>query len=260
MVRYINSADGLNIHYNISGTGQTEIIFVHGALGSTEWWNHQENYFADKYTIVLIDLPGHGKSDRTRKNWTAGQYADDIKIVAGQTGSQNKVLVGHSMSGAYVLEASLSILQVKAVILADTLKDLDQFISFSQAEQFIFSHYRKDFKDAVENMLPQYLFAETTHRSIQQRLQKEFLKNDPELAVNVLAPLYKMDIREIAKRVKVPVRSINSDFTPTNRGNNLKYFKDYDYVNMKGTGHYPMLEKPDEFNMTLESVLIELSI
>ena len=162
------------------------------------------------------------------------------------------------MSGAYVLEASLNIPKVKAIILVDTLKDLDQLISFSEAEQLLFTHYRRDFKFAIENMLPQFLFAETTPVDIQKRLQSEFLKNDPELAVKIIEPLYKMDICEIAKLVKVPVRAINSDYTPTNPDNNRKYLRDYEFVTIHGTGHYPMLENPDAFNRALDEMLGEL--
>ncbi len=260
MDKYVMSPDDVNIHYRMTGTGSTAIIFVHGWLGNTEWWNKQQEYFVDKYTIVQVDLPGHGKSGKSRQNWSSEQYAEDIKTVVDQISSRNIVLVGHSMSGAYVLEASLYIPQVRAVVLVDTLKDLNQLISYSQAEQLLFTQYRKDFKAAIENMLPQFLFAKTTPVSIQKQLQNEFLENDPELAVKVIEALYKMDIREIAKLVKVPVRSINSDYTPTNRDNNLKYFRDFDYAVINGTGHYPMLERPDEFNNVLDKILRELSV
>lgn len=71
--------------------------------------------------MVQIDLGGHGKSDRSRTNWKSKQYADDIKSVVNQLSSTVIILVGHSMSGAYVLEASLELPSVKAVVLVDTL-------------------------------------------------------------------------------------------------------------------------------------------
>lgn len=168
------------------------------------------------------------------------------------------ILVGHSMSGAYMLEASINLPKVKAVILVDTLKDLDEELNPEQAEQFMFSHYRKDFKSAVENILPLYLFVEVTPVAIKNQLQKEFFDQDPELAINALKPLYEMDLRTIAKQLDIPVRAINSDSQPTEIENNRKYFKNYDYRVITGTGHYPMLEKPDEFNKILKEVIEEL--
>jgi pimeloyl-ACP methyl ester carboxylesterase len=259
MEKYILSTDGINIHYKETGNGKTSIVLVHGWLGNTNWWKSQETFLKEKYSIVQIDLGGHGKSDKTRLNWTGEQYADDIKTVINQIDSSEVILVGHSMSGAYVLAALKYLPNVKAIILVDTLKDLDQDFTPEQAEQFMFSNYRKDFKSAIENILPQYLFVDETPKMIKHQLQNEFLQNDSELAINALKPLYKMDIRKIAKLVDVPVRAINSDATPTIIDNNRKYFKNYNYRTITGTGHYPMLEKPDEFNIILKEAIEELT-
>ncbi len=60
----------------------------------------------------------------------------------------------------------------------------------------------------------------------------------------------------------MPVRCINSAggykfFTPTAVETNKKY-ADFAAVTIDGVGHYPMLEKPDEFNRKLRDVLKEL--
>ncbi|MBV8328032.1 alpha/beta hydrolase [Chryseobacterium sp.] len=255
MEKYAVSADGQKIHYQESGNGKTTLIFIHGWLGNTEWWADQQEYFKDLYHIVQLDLAGHGKSDTSRKDWTSEQYANDIKTVADDIQSSEMILVGHSMSGAYVLEAALKIPKVKALVLIDTLKNLSETFTEEQAELLLFSHYRHDFKNAVKNFLPQYLFSENTPPSVQERVSDEFLQNEPEMAINTLRPLYKTDFRTIAEQVTVPVRAINSDTTPTHLENNRKYLKDYDYTSITETGHYPMLEKPEEFNTILDQVL-----
>ncbi|NJN28717.1 MAG: alpha/beta hydrolase [Cyclobacteriaceae bacterium] len=260
MQKYALSTDESKIHYLETGENDVAILFVHGWLGNVNWWTNQLEFFKEKYKVVQIDLGGHGKSDKSRKNWTSKQYVDDIKAVANQLSSTEIILVGHSMAGAFVLEASLDSTKVKAIILIDTLKDLNQLFTYEQAEAFIFSTYRKDFKSAVENILPQYLFVDTTPKDIKRQLQSEFLQNSPELAVHALEPLYKMDIQSIAKAVNVPVRAINSDAAPTEIEHNRMYLKDYDFVTIKGTGHYPMLEKPEEFNKILDDLIMKLRI
>lgn len=258
MEKYAQSSDGQNIHYKESGQGTPSILFVHGWLGNAEWWNSQQEYFREKYHIVQMSLAGHGKSDASRKEWSSELYAEDIKAVADKIDSEEIILVGHSMSGAYVLEASLKIPNVRALILIDTIKDLDETFTDEQAEQYLFVHYRNDFKNAVENILPQYLFAEKTPPEVREKLQNEFLQNTSEAAIELLRPLYKKDFREAASNLKVPVRAINSDNSPTNPDNNRKYLKDYDYVEIAGVGHYPMLENPEKFNQLLEQTIKEL--
>ena len=61
----------------------------------------------------------------------------------------------------------------------------------------------------------------------------------------------------------MPVRCINSaggykSFIPTAVETNKKY-ADYGGVTIEGVGHYPMLEKPDEFNRKLRDVLKEFA-
>jgi pimeloyl-ACP methyl ester carboxylesterase len=260
MDKYIRSSDGVNIHYEITSAKSTAIVFVHGWLGNANWWDEQRSDFEDRYTVALVDLPGHGKSDKSRINWSSTQYAQDIKAVVDNLESENTVLVGHSMSGAYALQASLYTPRVKAVIIVDTLKDMDRLMNYEQANELLFTQYRQDFKWAVENILPQLLFAPSTPEVVRQQIQAEFLKNDHGFAVRPIEPLYKMDVREVAKLVKVPVRAINSDLTPTNSENNRKYFEDYEFSSITKTGHYPMLERPKEFNRVLNEVLQTLSI
>ena len=260
MEKYILSTDQVKIHYKETGKGDVTLVFVHGWLGNTNWWNRQEAYFKEKYSIVQIDLGGHGKSEKSRQNWSGKQYADDIKAVVNQLDSSEIILVGHSMSGAYVLEASINLPKIKAIIIVDTLKDLDQDFTPEQAEEFMFKDFRKDFKLAVEDILPQYLFVEETPLLIKNQLQNEFLQNESELAINALEPLYKMDVRKMAKLVEVPVRAINSDALITNIENNQKYFKDYQCRIITETGHYPMLEKPEEFNIIFNQLIEELNV
>jgi pimeloyl-ACP methyl ester carboxylesterase len=258
MEKYVESSDGVSIHYEIDGTGPVAIVFVHGWLGSTKWWINQKTFFEKRYTIVTLDLAGHGKSGRSRQNWTAAQYADDIKAVCNQIISDGIILVGHSMSGPYVLQASLNLPYVKALILIDTVKDPDQLFSYAQADEYILAPYRKDFKSAVETLLPEYLFSKTTPVHVREQLQTEFLKYDGIVAAQLIEPLYKTDVREVARLVKVPVRSINSDYTPTKSEDIRKYISDFDFVSVSGTGHYPMLEKPREFNLALDEILHRL--
>jgi pimeloyl-ACP methyl ester carboxylesterase len=164
------------------------------------------------------------------------------------------------MSGPYTLEASLLIPKVKLVVLVDTLKNMDQLMDYQQADDLIFKSYKKDFKYAVENLLPKFLFAESTPIEIREQLESEFLKNDAEFAVESIEPLYKMDIRQISKQVQVPVRAINSNYTPTDVDSIRKYIKDFEYIIISGSGHYPMLEKPNEFNLSLDEILQKISI
>ncbi|HOD40191.1 MAG TPA: alpha/beta hydrolase [Candidatus Wallbacteria bacterium] len=260
MDKFIASSDETMIHYTVSAAADTALVFIHGWLGSGCWWESQVKYFSAKYCVVTVDLAGHGKSGGNRHDWSSKRYSDDIAAAVNQIESKNIVLVGHSMSGAYALEAALAASNVKAVVLVDTLKDMDQLMTVQQAEEFIFSLYRKNFKYAVENVLPKFLFCDATPEGIRKLLQNEFLQNNPESAIKALKPLYEMDVVKYARQIEVPVRAINSAYTPTNLEANQKYFRNYKYLTICDTGHYPMLEKPAEFNKLLAGLIEDLGL
>lgn len=257
MKKTVLSNDQTRIAYELSGKGETALLFIHGWLGNKSWWNSQRDFFQDRFLIAQMDLAGHGDSGKMRTTWTSKNYAQDIIAVAEDLSAKNIILVGHSMSGVFASEASLKIPNLKALVLVDTLKDLDQLITLEQANP-LFDLYRKDFKATVENVLPQYLFAEGTPPDVKAQLQKEFLMNSPEFAITCIEPLYKTDVRDFAQKIKIPVRAINSDVGVTNKVNNRKYFLDYNYSLIEGVGHYPMLENPEQFNLALEKIIGEL--
>jgi pimeloyl-ACP methyl ester carboxylesterase len=75
--------------------------------------------------------------------------------------------------------------------------------------------------------------------------------------------LFAVDTKKLLKEAGVPVRCINSAggyqyFSPTAVETNRKY-ADYKAVTIDGIGHYPMLEKPAEFNAALRTLLAEFA-
>jgi pimeloyl-ACP methyl ester carboxylesterase len=254
----VRSADGTPIHYEVTGQGEVALVLAHGWLGSARWWDGVREAFAPRYQVVALDLAGHGQSGRTRTDWTFSRYAEDIRAVAGQVQAGQMILVGHSMSGAYVLEAALTLPRVHGLVVVDTLKNLAKPPMSREQIDGMLSLYKADFKKAVAEVLPAYLYAKTTPEPVRARLQREFLEAPPGFAAIALEPLYQKDLRELAARVAVPVRAILSDVEPVDPANNRKYLKDYDLVTMKGVGHYPMLEDPAEFHRALEACLASL--
>src|SRR5713101_2614429 len=126
----------------------------------------------------------------------------------------------------------------------------------------IFDGVEKDFKRTVratfDGQLPEKTDAEVT-----EWLKTKAEGQDPKMALALMRDLFGLDTRKLLKEAKVPVRCINSaggykSFTPTVVETNKKY-ADFGAVTIEGVGHYPMLEKPDEFNRKLRDVLEEFA-
>lgn len=255
----VASADGVPIAYEVAGAGDVGLVFVHGWCGNKRWWDAQRATFAPTYTVVQLDLAGHGDSGGARSAWSIAAYAADVLAVAGQVRCPRLVLVGHSMSGATVLEAAPALDRVAAVILVDTLKDLDQVTPPDQVE-FMLGRYRDDYRATVEQVLPAYLFAPGTPAEVRARLTAEFLQLDGPRAAQLLEPLYRYDARAAAAKVAVPVRAINGDLHPTNVVANQRCLRDFACTILPGLGHYPMLERPAAFDRALAATLAALDL
>lgn len=60
--------DSVKIHYKTAGSGSSNIVFVLGFGCDMNVWEEQFDYFSDKATMIFIDLPGYGKSDKPHDN------------------------------------------------------------------------------------------------------------------------------------------------------------------------------------------------
>jgi len=80
----------------------------------------------------------------------------------------------------------------------------------------------------------------------------------PEVALASFRDLFKFDEAENFDKISIPVRFLNSDSYPINTESAKKHIKDFDLRIMKDTGHFLMLEKPEEFNMKLAEIITRL--
>lgn len=245
------SRDGIEIHYEVSGGGDTALVFVHGWMGNVRWWDHQRDAFQDRYRVVTIDLAGHGASGARSVPSVQG-YVDDILSVVRAVDAPRVVLVGHSMSGVYTTLAAPDVPRLAALILIDTMKNLETIPTAEQAAP-MFAAYRADFAGTVKNWVGKMLFTASTPVDVRARIEGEFLATTGDVGAALLEPLYTVNVREAARRVTVPVRGIGGDTDEAATAVNRRSFADYDYVLLAGCGHYPMLERPRELDAALRA-------
>jgi pimeloyl-ACP methyl ester carboxylesterase len=254
--------DGLEIVGEVRGQGDTALVFLHGWCGDREYWKHQVEVFAADYRVVALDQAGHGESGKGRKAWTADGLAGDVEVVVKALGLKRVILVGHSMGGPVALLAAKRMPgTVVAVIGVDTLENAE-FKLPEEVRKSILDDEKKDFKGTVRVMIAGFL-PEKADAELKKWIQTKAEGQDPKMALALMRDLFGLDTRKLLKEAKVPVRCINSaggykSFTPTVVETNKKY-ADFGAVTIEGVGHYPMLEKPDEFNRKLRDVLKEFA-
>ncbi|MCI0684404.1 MAG: alpha/beta hydrolase [Gemmataceae bacterium] len=258
----VRAGDGLSIVYDIRGKGDTALVFLHGWCGDRTWWKHQVDVFAGDYRVVAVDQAGHGESGKERKKWSVAGLAEDVHTLVKELGLKRVILVGHSMGGPVSLAAAQRLPgKVVAVIGVDTLHNAEFKWPEEQSKKFL-EAFEADFKGTLragllgmmpKNVEPKLLEWITTRAENQ----------DPRMAIGLMRDMSGMDVKTLLKDAKVPVRCINAagEFQfamPTAVDVNKKY-ADFKAVIMEGVGHFPMLERPAEFNGKLRDVLKEFA-
>ena len=119
------SPDGIPIVYDIDGSGDPCVFFVHGWSCDRSYWIHQMRSFAPRHRVVSVDLAGHGESGTGRESWTMPAFGGDVAAVARRIGADDVVLVGHSMGGDVIVDAALQLGgRVRGLVWIDVYSDL----------------------------------------------------------------------------------------------------------------------------------------
>jgi 2-succinyl-6-hydroxy-2,4-cyclohexadiene-1-carboxylate synthase len=108
MIKKIKSFDGICISYDIAKSKKKSkrknryIILLHGIGGNLKSFEKTKKFLLEKnYSVVSIDLRGHGKSDRPLlyDQYNIDNFSNDIKFIIDYEKITDYVLVGHSFSG-----------------------------------------------------------------------------------------------------------------------------------------------------------------
>lgn len=86
------------LHYQVEGKGEA-IVLLHGYLENLKMWKSIDKELAKQYQVVLIDLPGHGKSPVYGEIHSMELMAEKVKEVLDEIGLERVLMIGHSMGG-----------------------------------------------------------------------------------------------------------------------------------------------------------------
>jgi pimeloyl-ACP methyl ester carboxylesterase len=259
--RTVPSADGVRIAFELAGEGETALVFVHGWCCDRAFWRATLADFAGSMSVVALDLAGHGASGAGRENWNLSALARDVVAVVEALDLRRVVLVGHSMGGPVAcLAAPLLRPRVLGVIGVDCLHDADFAYPPGYLER-VAAELEADFPRAMERAIRSVVPARTEPELVEWILARA-LRTDRTAAVALLRGLEGFDLAATLAAVDVPVRVVNAApateaMLVTDVAGNSR-LADFDALLLDGVGHFPMLERPDEFRALLRRWVDEL--
>lgn len=241
------AADGVEIVYSAAGAGEPALVFIHGGLANRAFWDGQLREFAGRHRTIALDLPGHGESGLDRKKWGIPEFGGDVKAVIEAEKAKKVIIFGNSLGGPVAIEAALLLPgRALGVVGVDTFQLLDYRITPEEGRERA-RLFESDYAGALKQMV-EMLFHKDADPVLVADAEKRMAGTSPAAARELFLSMAGYDGGAAARRLTAPLRAINGDLYPTDIAANRKLKADFDAVIMTHMGHYPMLERPDEFN------------
>ncbi len=242
------------IHYVTAGKGNLVIVFVHGWACNLGFWREQIPALADKARLILVDLPGHGRSDKPQTAYTMDFFAGAVLAVLRDAKVDKAIFIGHSMGAAVLCRVHHHAPEkITALVSVDGL--LCRLSGTPEEGQALVVPFGSpQYREHAQGFISTFFPVPGTE-ALRDRVMSEMLATPQHVMLGGMLAMLSPDQPDwILQKVDAPVIAINARTPWWNNGyeNYVRSLSPQsDYLAMDGVGHFLMLEKPAEFNAIL---------
>lgn len=117
------SVNGLDIYYEIHGTGRP-LVLLHGAYMTINSWGAIVPGLAGTRQVIAVELQGHGRTADIERPFSYDQMADDVAALIEHLRIEEADVFGYSMGGGVALQTAIRHPEVvrKLVVASATYK------------------------------------------------------------------------------------------------------------------------------------------
>jgi pimeloyl-ACP methyl ester carboxylesterase len=255
--------DGARVHYESYGKGPEAVVFVHGWTCDLTFWRGQAAVY-EKRRALLVDLPGHGQSDKPEVAYTQERFARAIDAVMRDAGVTRAVLVGHSMGGPVALTfLRLFPAKTKALVLVDAYvpeapkDEAEREQQKAQMEPFLRSLSAPDYRNTTQKMIEGMFSAKTTP-AMREEIRTKMMATPQHVVASAMQGMFALEAPKPGETYSLPVMAIMSaaQARPGLEARLRTVFPNLrKYEAWEGSGHFLMMESPERFNRALEDFL-----
>ncbi len=257
------------LNYLVAGESRNPaLVFLPGWAGDARFWKAQALHFSNAYHVIVIDLPGWGRSelktsqeiaseDKSEKPVLSLDYlAAQMLAVLRQENVNKAAVIGHSLGGMVALAMGAQEPdQITSVIGAESFIYLNAYPPQPQAiTEAVMKSFHDDF-DASVTLLTQTFFAAHTPPQIIETvtaIMKSVPKNS---SLEILENFFQSDLRRFLDAYPGPVSAIvaadNEDLPEFKK----TYGDAVNITEIEDSCHFIMMSEAKPFNAALEKIL-----
>ncbi len=256
--RMTDSADGVPIAYEVQGSGEPTLVFIHGWSSDGRYWRGQLPHFSQNHRVITLDLAGHGHSGLGRDAYTMPAFGEDVKAVMDDLEVERAILIGHSMGGPVSVEAArLMPERVIGIVGVDTFHHLASAISQEQRDTMV-EPLQEDFAPAARQFVAS-MFIESTDSKLRDWVMHDMAAAPPEVAISAMDDLLSRhadgETARHFEELTIQVVAINADLWPTDIKANRQLQPEFRAVIIEESDHFLHMAKPEAFNHELERII-----
>lgn len=249
------SNDGCQLHYEEYGHG-APVLLLHGLGSSTRDWEKQIPALAAHYKVILLDLRGHGRSDRPHENYSIAGFADDVLALLEHLQLAHVHLVGISMGGMIAFQLAVDhpqkLLSLTIVNSSPEVKVNNLASAMQLGKRWLFSRLLS--MNSIGAMISKLLFPEPEQGALRDQVIERWRLNDKSAYLASLDAIIGWGVREKLSRITCPalVISADNDYTPVaQKETYTAEMSNARLVVIEHSRHATPIDQPQRFNECL---------
>ena len=253
-VRFVERPEG-RLHVQDGGSGRgVPVLLVHGNTGNMTQWNAQLDHLRQSRRVVAVDLRGMGLSDPvTTGDYSLDAFVSDVLAAADATRLPRFVLVGHSFGATVVARfAEKYPERLAGLVLVDGAGTVN--IPDDQAQK-VYAGVRAD-KDLFMQAWFSPILANSSDE-VKKAVMDSVARTSADVIVGAFQAFIGYDMLKALDSYRGPKLAIAASAIEQPFSLHMQN-RSFPTKKMAGTGHWLMMDKPEEFNRLLDEFLQQI--
>lgn len=241
------------------------MVFAHGLLWNTRLFDKQVAHFKEEYRCIAFDFRGQGQSQITKIGYDMETLAEDTLALLDALDVRQCHLVGLSMGGFVAQrlaithpERLLSLTLLDTSADAEDAKNIPQYRKLMSAIRWL--GVKRVSKKVMPIMFGSTFLTDKARKSERKVWQKRLESNHKKGAMKAtLGVIERHRVYDQLDKITTPTLIIFGDedvATPYDKAERIHFaIKGSKFTVIKGAGHTPTVEEPEQVNTVMRKFL-----